>query len=442
MAARTIILKLLVFLALTLCLGSASAQPLLGDKDPMRVVIVSGDDPNCTGHCPRWISAQGNITETTPADFARVLQAMGKDKLPIVIHSSGGVVPAALEIGRMIRAHGLEIAVGQTSFFGCEPRDKDCVKEPGFAGFRGTISSASAVCASACGFLFAGGVQRHVGMHDFIGVHQMSQELTHVTTHYMLHVLKYANGHRVVASRDIVDQTSWTEGPKAETSPAQYSNVSVYLTQMGIGNGLVPMMLATPNTSIHWMTRAELFDASMATDSTDARQWIASIGNDALATYHASPDYRTLTYAHALLRMGQGADGPILLSLDFAYRHNDGVVSLTATPTSNGKLVESSPANVFVAMPKGQLEVASEASRNSVSEPLTVSIRKREFCDLARDGRIRVAFESGHTPNDTRLSLAADVRTFSSMPGLLEEACGDFTPAQANVASRNDGALY
>ncbi|RFB78810.1 hypothetical protein DYH55_13290 [Methylovirgula sp. 4M-Z18] len=345
----------------------------------------------------------------------------------------------------MIRQRGLEIAVGQTRFFGCEPSDASCAKRSGFAGYHGIVSSGPAYCASACSFLFAGGVKRYVGVLARIGVHQTIRRQTHVLTRYMVHFLKYPDGHRVEVSRQTIGQTRWTDEPEAETSAAQYRDVAAYLKQMGIGDGVLPLVLATPNTSIHWMTSAELFDTSMATDRTDAAQLIARLGRDQLAAYHASPDYRTVTLAHATLPMGQGSDGPVLLSLDFTYRRNDGAIRLAAMPTSNGRPFERPPLDVSVTMPKGQVEVASVATRQMPSDPLTVSIPKSEFCDLAQDGMVRIEFESGRAPNETRLSLVTNAQIFSSMPGLLKEACGEPAPTQAptpthaNVALRDGG---
>ncbi|WP_147306435.1 COG3904 family protein [Methylovirgula sp. 4M-Z18] len=255
------------------------------------------------------------ITTDTPGEFARVFQAMGNARLPIVIQSPGGEVHAALEIGRMIRRRGLDIAVGLTRFSDCGPSDATCAKRPGFAGYRGAVSSGTAYCASACPLVFAGGVKRDAGRSAFVGVHQIIR--------YLIHYRQGPDGHSVEVSRDATGQTQWTDGPEAQTSVAQYQELATYFRQMGVDDGVVPLMLKTPNASMHWMSRAELFDTLLATDSTDASEWVANFGHDPIvvryaphdvyhappAVYHAPPHDSTIPPAHAALPMAHGPDG-------------------------------------------------------------------------------------------------------------------------------------
>jgi hypothetical protein len=81
---------------------------------PMRVTIVRSDEPGCEPYCAEWISAEGKINAGTPGEFRRALQKMGARNLPVFIHSGGGLIPAALEIGRMLLARKLNIIVTGT----------------------------------------------------------------------------------------------------------------------------------------------------------------------------------------------------------------------------------------------------------------------------------------------------------------------------------------
>ncbi len=76
----------------------------------------------------------------------RVDRALARAEAPpqeVVLHSPGGVVIAALEIGRAVRAAGLPTRM-----------------EPG------------AVCLSACPYMLAGGTERRVSDRAAVGVHQ------------------------------------------------------------------------------------------------------------------------------------------------------------------------------------------------------------------------------------------------------------------------------
>jgi hypothetical protein len=86
----------------------------------MRVIVVTDSRAGCQPSCAQWIAANGEITAETPAQFQRVFKALGQKKLPIIISSPGGSVPAALAIGREIRKRKLDVAVERTIFQKCE----------------------------------------------------------------------------------------------------------------------------------------------------------------------------------------------------------------------------------------------------------------------------------------------------------------------------------
>ena len=80
----------------------------------MRFAIVRSADPACEPNCAEWISAEGIFRNETEGEFRKVLNALGKRKLPILIHSRGGNGIAAMAVGRMVRAHQLDVAVSKT----------------------------------------------------------------------------------------------------------------------------------------------------------------------------------------------------------------------------------------------------------------------------------------------------------------------------------------
>ena len=71
-------------------------------------------DKACEPGCPEWISAEGVITPGRRAAFARLVASLGGRRLAVLISSHGGSLRDALEMGVLIRAKGLAVAVART----------------------------------------------------------------------------------------------------------------------------------------------------------------------------------------------------------------------------------------------------------------------------------------------------------------------------------------
>jgi hypothetical protein len=119
--------------------------------EPMRFTAASNGG-NCGTPC-NWIAAEGEITVDTPRAFERFV---GADPLPgqlVVLHSPGGSVTAAMELGRAFRRHGVLAMVARS---GSDPQSRTLqVLAPGS-------------CMSACAIAFMGARQRFYddGMSD------------------------------------------------------------------------------------------------------------------------------------------------------------------------------------------------------------------------------------------------------------------------------------
>lgn len=115
----------------------------------------------CEPLCPEWIAADGIITRDTPAAFKAILAEMADAKLPVFLNSTGGDFDAALDIGRMIRARGLDTAVGVSKYQGCAQGDAACSKQnPASKTFSGLLYRWG-TCDHACLFVLAGGMRRY-----------------------------------------------------------------------------------------------------------------------------------------------------------------------------------------------------------------------------------------------------------------------------------------
>jgi hypothetical protein len=91
------------------------------------------------------LRATGTIQPGTAKDFADEIAKRGTYIKTVVLHSPGGSVSDALEMGRLIRKKSFATEV-----------------------------EAGRYCASSCPLVFAGGAERRAGQKAVIGVHQVS----------------------------------------------------------------------------------------------------------------------------------------------------------------------------------------------------------------------------------------------------------------------------
>jgi uncharacterized protein len=265
-------------LAIFLNFGSALALEAPQLKDPMTVVIVRSADPHCEPNCPEWISAEGQFAPGVDAAFAGALRAMGNRRLPIFFNSPGGSLEVAIRIGHMVRDRQLDVAVSKTIFDGCGPKDKNCAGPKGLSSYRGRPNARGAFCASACVLALAGGVNRYVGYLSRVGVHQFIMTRTQILTRYIVSTRRMSNG-QTVTTKTPISRVISPLGAEAETLPSQYKISGAYLRQMGIGDGLLPLILKTPASGIHWLDSIELGATHIATERTDPETLVGTIGS-------------------------------------------------------------------------------------------------------------------------------------------------------------------
>lgn len=205
----------------------------------MTVVVVRGWSQTCEPTCPEWISAEGEITGATPAAFARVFKAIGKKRLPIVIRSPGGSINAALDIGRMIRKRGFDVAVGATNFQGCSPIDKTCKLPVGQNGiFHGSASDYGGFCNSACPLILASGKVRLAAAGTTIGVHQPKTIWTQQRYTYR-ETYRIINGKKKILSRKIIGRSDAGTKVTYGYDKKLWSKLTSYYRQMGVDENIL-----------------------------------------------------------------------------------------------------------------------------------------------------------------------------------------------------------
>lgn len=129
--------------------------------DDMSFHLVSVGDPGrCGDRCPAVITAEGQITNETPAEFSEfVRNNVGRADLHAIVflNSPGGKVVAAMELGRLWRRLGIAAVVGRTNS-----------ANPG-----STTQFLAARCLSACVYALIGAKKRVIPPASVVGIHRM-----------------------------------------------------------------------------------------------------------------------------------------------------------------------------------------------------------------------------------------------------------------------------
>ncbi|WP_269929836.1 hypothetical protein [Aminobacter sp. HY435] len=138
-------------------------KPLVPVGEAMWLAVVRSTEAGCEPKCPEWISAEGVIDAKAAERLASIVDALGDRKLPLVLSTTGGDLPAAMKMGRIVRENGLDVAIGSTIFVGCKPREACPDKRAGGMPYLGNAVSAGAECAGNCVLVLAAGRLRLAG---------------------------------------------------------------------------------------------------------------------------------------------------------------------------------------------------------------------------------------------------------------------------------------
>lgn len=113
---------------------------------------------NILMHGGEFIYAEGEIGSGTADEFAKFVKQKGIANARVIFNSPGGSLIEGIKLGRVIRALRFDTGIGAYS----EQFDLDANRQ--------------AICASACAYSFAGGVNRFIdessgrlGLHQFYG---------------------------------------------------------------------------------------------------------------------------------------------------------------------------------------------------------------------------------------------------------------------------------
>lgn len=293
-------------LALALGATSALTRPASpSNATSMRVSVVRANWPGCEPNCPEWIAAQGKIDEATPAKFKKVLDQIGKRRLPVLIDSLGGSGEDAYAVGRMIRAKGLDVAVSQSDLVQCPAKARDAKSKAGTSKGDKTkadpaceTTSAKGValgrprtlmskCASACAFILAAGKRRAAAVGTFVGVHQVKTFETRIRS---LRTYRTLGSERVLVSEKRISAKTVA----VKTTDSTYRKMKRYFAEMGVTEAIMPLVMSAPHTNIHVLTNDEFKTTKLVTDRITGEQLVKisdppAVKSDAQTTAQPQP---------------------------------------------------------------------------------------------------------------------------------------------------------
>lgn len=180
----------------------------LPDNVPPRLEFTFQEHPSFGG----LLVAQGQITGGDADRFEAYVSTLNTQPDGVAINSPGGIVEEALQVGKLIRDHGLNTLI-----------------------LPGTI------CLSSCPYVIAGGVERSISRTGFVGLHQHYYE----TPGYMPVFMA-------------VEGIQHGQG-----------NTMRHLIEMGVDPGLMIYSLATPPNDIYILVESELIESQLATAIID-----------------------------------------------------------------------------------------------------------------------------------------------------------------------------
>jgi hypothetical protein len=160
------------------------------------------------------LNAVGTIGPDTAKAFADEIAKRGSYVKTIVLHSPGGSVSDALQMGRLIRQKGYNTAVETGRY-----------------------------CASSCPLLFAGGAERYAGDKAVVGVHQVFS----------------------------IPQIGVAPADSSETVQRVAAECQRYLRDMGVDLEVWMRAMETPRDALYYFKQEELFALKLATQRGDGR---------------------------------------------------------------------------------------------------------------------------------------------------------------------------
>jgi len=275
------------------------------DPPAMAFFVATGEANACGSGCNAWIAADGKIDlvaaqrlrrllvkldrrryAARPTALAAIVEPDAGRKLPIFLHSGGGSVLGAIELGRLIRSRNIEVSVARTIPAECsrdQLSDKSCelLKRSG-QDLVSELDSNGAMCNSACVLALSGGAVRSVPPLVRLGVHAIGIDL---------------------------GKTEIRGAALAAATRAANSRIVEFLRDMGINKALFDTSNSVPHESTRFLQRDELVRFGIDTREFGETDWrFVEKPNVAIAKgFFVRSGEADPAHPEALLRLNCGA---------------------------------------------------------------------------------------------------------------------------------------
>jgi len=408
-----------------------AAPSVFADMQPMTVRVVRNAQPGCEPDCSEWISAEGDIVDTTPAAVRKVLASVGKRRLPMFINSGGGSIEAAMAIGVMLRERAMDVSVTRTELEPCSGAVKECAGD-GKGPLRGKANSYNAYCASACTLVLAAGTKRLAALVSHVGVHQIIVYQTQIRIQRTYRVTTQQNPDGGTRTHKTLIKEQRLPGKTFEVNvdDRTYKPIESYLAHMGIAPALIPLMEATPHTSIHWMTSAELNATQLVTDEVGGDVLLRLVDMGA-----ATPGPQVGTVVGKALVVPIFHEGrEILADVEVSRPSREPRIALRVSLHRGNEALLSRGLFANLTLGSGRDVQARNVEVVNPFAPLQVVSPAEAWCSLKRDGQMHLSLHANgtvaaQTDGGKPVSVAV-----AAVPGLLA-LLGDVCPAKSAAAN-------
>lgn len=283
---------------------------------PIAFFVATGPADACGPGCDRWIAADGKIDPDADQRLRRLLARLGRRRLPLFLHSAGGSVLGAIELGTLIRSRNMEVSVARTVPAGCEVQKGLVCEMRKRSGdvLESELDPGGGMCNSACVLVLAGGAVRSVPPWVRLGVHAIG-----------------------------FDGVGAGRAELAAATRSANARIVRYLHDMGIPKALFDASNAVPNASPRFLRRDELVRFRLDTRAFGETGW--RFTEQPSATLAKGFFMRTggtgVAYPEALLRLGCSAQNGVRLT--YARERPDSVPPADPLPVSitvNGSRID------------------------------------------------------------------------------------------------------
>jgi hypothetical protein len=266
----------LLFLASVCCIGTISSRAenssvteaaAIKKSSDMTFRIMRESHASCEPKCPEWIFAKGQIVPGTAQKFEDIASLVGAANVPLIIESGGGDMKEAMEMGRFIRAHQMDVAVGFSYEVPCKEGDVSCARIlSDHHVARGFISTQASYCASACTMVLASGVARIAAKNSVVGTHQcVNRQITQKI--YYDEKFTIENGVKVLVSKTEKRRETVFAEENSKTSAEFEVKLRQYLTSMGVEQNFLDYFDRAPPSDIYRMTLKDKAETRITTQT-------------------------------------------------------------------------------------------------------------------------------------------------------------------------------